>query len=149
MKSDKMDTFIGNELTGHSLSIQCVKSLDNSRISNLSCPGRTNHPHHRMDPNPTINEFEIKTIKSENQGPKLNHKRHQKTDPIVQQGDQISNKSNNPISLISLHRITATQMHFDAGRSTIILDSNYTGNELLTGSSIIKPMGPKSLRHFI
>lgn len=149
MKSDKLDAFIGNELTGQSLSIQCVKSLDNSRISNLSCPGRTNHPDHRMDPNPIINEFEIKTIKSENQEPKLNRKRHHKTDPIVGQGDQISNKSNNPISLISLHRITAPQKHFDAGRSTMILDSNYTGNELTTGSSTIKPMGPKSLRHFI
>ena len=91
-----------------------------------------------------IKEFEIKSIKSENQQPKLSRKRHHKTDGIVEREDQISNKSNNPISLISLHRMTAPQKHFDNQRSTIILDSDYTGNKMTTESSEIKPMGPKS-----
>lgn len=135
------------EHTGDS-SVQCEKSFDVSRISNLSCPARQ-FPTNTNKPDIVITPFDTKTTKSDNIQNNKPHIRKNRNKKGVIKDDQISDKSNNPQSLISLHRITAPHKYFNNNRSTWVLDSDFTVNKFDPEHDPKKLIGPKSLRHFI
>ena len=69
----------------------------------------------------------MKTAQSDKKGSKLYKKDRSKQNII--KTDNLSNKSNNPTSLISIHRMNAPQKHYDNSRSTWVQDSDFQADK--------------------